>query len=543
MAVSLSDVITYKRLLAVTKNAVFYEDLDMAAGTMTELDTSGYTIDTTDQLNIFEGYQKVFVVNGTILGVADFVNTKINTADAGTVVCHRGNILTGGTSEAEMIVDYVDGITDDAAMNVYGYRTTDETFENGETVTGTNNDGDTISFALSAAETSGPLWYQWTPFGNDTDTYGSMPDVAYLGCLYRGRVVLSGNPTYPHQWYMSRQANPWDWGYVANDAQSPVAGANADAGEIGDIVRALIPYKDDYIIFGCATSMWVLRGDPAAGGSLDELDLTVGIFGANSWCFDNEGNLYFWGTGGIYKLPRGFGPIENLTSLVLPKVSEDVVGSTDSLAPSTHRITMGYDRKRMGILMSVTELADGSNKNFFYDLRTEGFYPETYPDECGVYSLFYYAANDEDYRELLIGTTDGYIRKFDESDTNDDAGASDDTISSYCLYPLVDMAEGEDNEGKVTSLTFDLSGVIGGDTSNVSYKVYVGDDAETTLDKALDNDTASESGTFSGSGRQNRIRTRVRGKWLGVLLYNSTASQTWSINRVTGEIKSAGKIK
>ena len=118
-----------------------------------------------------------------------------------------------------------------------------------------------------------------------------MPNKAYLGCLYRGRCTLSGDPEHPYQWYMSRQGNPWDFAYIANDAGSPVKGGDSDAGEIGDIVRTLISYKDDYLIHGCATSCWFVAGDPAEGGSINELDLTVGMFGANSWCFDGEGNL------------------------------------------------------------------------------------------------------------------------------------------------------------------------------------------------------------------------------------------------------------
>ena len=76
MAVDITDITTIKRLVAAGNDDIYYEDLDVAAGTMTELDTSGGAIDTSDQLNMFEAFQKVFVVNGTNLKVADFVNYK-----------------------------------------------------------------------------------------------------------------------------------------------------------------------------------------------------------------------------------------------------------------------------------------------------------------------------------------------------------------------------------------------------------------------------------------------------------------------------------
>jgi len=545
MAVTLTPTITYKRLIAAGNNEIWYEDINMAAGEMVELTAANGDIDTSDQLQMFEAYQKVFIVNGSNLKVADFSNAKITTDNIGSHPPDKGNILTGGTSGAKMVVDFCTSLSGAAA--IYGYRMTDATFTNGtftngETVTGTDDDGNSISFTLNANETAPPHWYDWTPYGNDTNSYGSMPEKAYLGCLYRGRCVLSGNPNYPYQWYMSRQANPWDWLYTANDAQAPVAGGNSDAGKIGDIIRCLIPYKDDYLIFGCANSIWVLRGDPCEGGSIDEVDRTIGIFGSQSWCFDNVGSLYFWGTGGIYRLPVGFGPIEHISSLYMPKLVDD-----EAPDPSTHRVLMAYDRQRNGILICITKLSDGTNSNYWYDLKTGGFYPESYPTECGAYSLLYYDALDKNYRDLLVGCKDGYIRKFDESAKDDDSGPSDTAISSYATLSIIKLTEEDDKEGKITSLTFELAGGASGsdfsDTDGLSYEIHVGDDAETVLEKIRNGDTAFASGTLTGPGRTNRIRTRARGAYLGLKLYNSTASQTWAINRITGQVIKGGKIK
>jgi len=540
MSVNLTDIVTYKRLIAVAYNQVWYEDISMAVGEMVELTAANGDIDTSDQLQMFEAYQKVFIVNGSNLKVADFSNTKITTNDIGSHPPNKGNILTGGTSGAEMVVDFCTSLS--GATTIYGYRTTDATFVDTETVTGTDNDGNSISFTLNADETAPPHWYDWTPYGNNTNAYGSMPDKAYLGCLYRGRCVLSGNPNSPYQWYMSRQANPWDWLYTANDAQAPVAGGNSDAGKIGDIIRCLIPYKDDYLVFGCANSIWVLRGDPCEGGSIDEVDRTVGIFGATSWCFDNTGNLYFWGTGGIYRLPAGFGQIEHISSLSMPKLVDD-----EAPDPSTHRISMVYDRQRNGILICITKVSDGTNSNYWYDLKTNGFYPETYPEECGAYSLLYYDASDKDYRHLLIGCRDGHIRKFDESAKNDDIGVADEAISSYATLSIIKLTEEDDKEGKITSLTFELAGGASGsdfaDTDGLSYEIHVGDDAETVLEKIRNGDTPFATGTLTGPGRTNRIRTRAKGAYLGLKLYNSTASQTWAINKITGKVVESGRIR
>jgi hypothetical protein len=222
-----------KKLVAFGEDSVYYED---SSGSMTAL--SGATVVNSSPLTATEAYQKVFVANTSTLKVVDFGNTKITTADvapAGKTVPSRGDVLVGQTSAAQMIVDFVD-VTDGAA-NVYGYRTTTATFANTETVQ--VGDGSTSSFVLNAAEIAPPHYYTWTPYGNDTTNYGSMPASAYISCLYRGRLVLSGNSNYPHQWYMSKIGDPWNWAYATNDPLTAVAGNNTDAGEIGDIVRAL----------------------------------------------------------------------------------------------------------------------------------------------------------------------------------------------------------------------------------------------------------------------------------------------------------------
>jgi len=571
-----------KKLVAVANNEVWYEDV---VGSMNELEADNIKFETAFPLSLFEAFKKVILINKTA----------------------KGDLLTQTTSGAKMIVDFVDS----TKRYIYGYTTTATVFtttaghtlvSGDETATMDPNPAPKPDVVSEASTT--PHWYDYTNYPDiilsiatyglaigATKSFGSLPAKATLGCLYRGRVVLGGNPNYPHQWYMSRQADIWDYAYLASDAQSPVAGNNTDAGELGDILTALIPYKDDYLVFGCASTIWVLRGDPAAGGSLDEVDLTVGIYGAKSWCFDGDGNLYFWGTNGIYVMPAGFGAVKCLTENTLPNIIND-----EDVNPLTHRITMGYDRKRRGILTCITILETGVNSNYWYDLRTGGFFPESYPDVCGPYSLFHYAANDPDYVDLLIGCRDGYIRKFLDTAKGDDDGVEDDTpINSYCCLPIQPLAPDGDHEGKLTSLTVtNAGGAVGGtegDTDRVDYKLYVADDAETCLEKMKaitdwatgqnyligdlviyltieyrcivahlsetggdtheEPDTniidwepvVRESGTLSGVGRKERLRHRLRGAYLGIKLGNSTADESWAIEAVAGEIVPAGKLK
>ena len=574
----------------------------MTVGTLVALAASVGDVDTSDQLTVASAFQKAFIANGSNLKVADFINTRLEHT-ALTTAHAKGDILTQATSNASMIVDH----TNTGKTFTYGYTTTGTWTPGANSVTGsgsgtaftptstagvlthavlttahtaadvltqattgakmtveytdatkthtygkittgifntTNNvtgSGTGTAFVPTAVSTRPPVWYSWTVYPGGAS--GTMPAKAYLITVYRGRLVLAGNPQYPNQWYMSKVADPWNFLYGADDPMSAVAGNNADAGQCPDIPRALISFHDDYLIFGCASSMWILRGDPVAGGSLDNLSDTTGIFGSNSWCFDDNRNLYFWGSGGIYEIKSDFSGIHNLTEMVLPDIINDHAAD-----PSTHRITMGYDKKRHGLVIAVTVLATGVNSNYFYSFKTEGFYPESYPEECGPYSLFYYDANDPAYADLLVGCRDGYIRKYLNTAKDDDIGATNEAISSYVTYPITPLGE-LDEKGKLTELVLDLAGGAASgdfsDTDGVSYALYRGDDAETVLEDIRDDTTTVaswKSGTLSGTGRKAKLRPRMKGAFMGLKLYNSTASETFAINRVLYNTQKAGKV-
>jgi hypothetical protein len=531
-----TDVEYNKKLVAAGGNQLWYE---ATPGTMSELAAATGDIDCGDLLNIFEGYGKVFVTNKTNLKVADFQNSKITTADVAAVEDYPqfGALIAGGTSGAAMTVDYITSLS--GACTIYGTNITDATFTSGETVTGTNPDGTSISFTTNSVEDTGPHWYDWATYGNDT-TFGALPPSATLGCLFRGRAVISGNALAPHQWYMSRQANPFNWLYGINDAQSAVAGNNTDAGEVGDVITALIPYKDDFLIFGCVDSIWYMTGDPTSGGSLDELDLTTGIFGANSWCWGAGGELYFWGLNGIYKVTLPGGVPQCISEIRLPGLIAD-----EAANPGTHRITMCYDKRRAGIMTTITKLADGSNSCYWFDFRTNGFFPESYSDVCGVYSSIQYNAVDSDYKQVMYGCNDGYIRFHDDATKDDDATEGSEAIESYVTFGPFLMSSSAINEGKITG--FDL--ILGGggsspESDGAQYELYTGTSAQEVVKKMAAGTPIAAAGSMSGSGRKRKtFRRKVRGVYCGIKVKNITLAQTWAMEQALISIGKAGRLR
>lgn len=537
--IPLADKRYSKKVVSISNNEVWYGS---DATTLTELTAANADINTANPLTAFEAFQKLCIVNRTNLKIADFANSKITTAAVGTNPPDRGIVLTGQTSGAEMVTDYI--TSDSGACTIYGFRTTSATFQNAEQVLGTNLStsvyGSAVDFTTNAAEVAAPHWYDWTVYANDTTNFGTMPTDAYISCLYRGRAILAGNPNYPHQWYMSRVAHIFDFLYGSTDPLTAVAGNNTDAGELGDIIRALIPYGDDFLVFGAANSIHILTGDPAFSGQIDEIESNTGVFSPWSWCRDEKGNLYFWGANGIYMMRGGRSRPENISEGVLPKLVGDW-----AIDPSLHRIVLNYDPSNHGIIVSKTTLSDGTNLNYFYDLKISGFYPETYPKECAIFCGGFYDADDSTVKGLMLGCNDGYIRRFDYSAKDDDIGATDEAISSYVTLEMIVMSDDDNSEGKLTSLTVELGGgASGGDFSDsdaVSYDIHVAEDAETCLEDIKDGATPRETGTFTGTGRF-RIRKRVRGRYLGIRFYNSTASETFVLNMVSGSIVPAGTL-
>lgn len=526
-----------KQLIAICNSEVWRET---TAGTMSEVSDAHNDINTADILNATVAFQKLFIANGSNKKVLDFVNTKITTADisaGANMPPDFGTVITAeGGSEASMIVDYITAIN--GTCTIYGKRTTTATFlSTDNTVTGTNPAtspyaGD-VSFALNADEVAPPHWYDYTVFGNDTTNYGVMPSQAYQICKYRGRIQLCGDPNYPHQWYQSRQLNPFDYLHVAGDAQSPVAGNDADCAEVGDIVKVAIPYSDDYMIYGCANELWVMSGDAAFGGELNPLDTTTGILGDRAWCWDDKGNLYIAGTAGLLRIPKGFQQIENLTRELWPDFVEDLAFNA-----STHRITLAFDPEGFGIHIFKTTLATGVCTGWWYDLRTEGLFPDAIPTAMGIYSATYYQTEDPSYRKLLVGCADGYIKSFDKATVNDDGTA----ITSYVGFAPLALSTHSRKDGIIKNIDI-VTGIGDTDSNDVTCTVHVAKTAAQVIKKLDDGDTASFTKVFVAPNwtKSNLDRRSIRGQWGAIVLTNSALTESWSMERLMVDSKEIGR--
>ena len=56
------------------------------------------------------------------------------------------------------------------------------------------------------------------------------------------------------------------------------------------------------MLFGGDHTIWMLRGDPADGGVIDNVSRSVGVAGPEAWATDGQGGVYFMSRDGLYRL-------------------------------------------------------------------------------------------------------------------------------------------------------------------------------------------------------------------------------------------------
>lgn len=412
-----------------------------------------------------------------------------------------------------------------------------------------SNDGDSVmdvGFAVSGAAAFQKMFfvdgaaanYCYLDFADNTVkdwsanlTAGALPagtDDTTLGCrfmvLYRGRVVMSGLREEPQNWFMSKAGDPFDWDYAPAETSptQAVAGNASNAGELGDACTALAPHQDDILIIGGANSLWMMRGDPAAGGQIDNISRQVGITGPEAWTWDAGSVLWFFGNNGLYRLQPGGAAPELVSKGKLDKTFAE-------LDTSSKTVRLVYDREWQGVHIFITPVnqPDSHEDHWFFDERTGGFWRDQYPVNFGPTAVHLFAADDPDQRGVILGGFDGYLRIFNSS-TNDDDGAA---IESYVRFPLVHpaMPMGQFQLSDMQLTTDNRS-------NGVQLDIYRGK----TPQEAAEATTAAFTKTLA-AGRNLPIRKRLRGNAIQMRLHHNTAAKTWAYEAGTMIIGGVGR--
>lgn len=298
----------------------------------------------------------------------------------------------------------------------------------------------------------------WVP------TVGTYPAGCRFICRYRDRIVLAGDPVSPHLWYMSRQGNALDFNYGASDTdvQRAVAGQSSDAGVIGDAITALIPHSDDYLVIGCASSIWVIRGDPAYGGQIDALSRTIGVVGPDAWAAAPDGSTWFVSPSGVFAIPPGAQGFPVEVSKRLPKEFK-ILGGSD--------VQCSWDHQSDGLRIFI----DGNGAQGTHWLVKDGaFWPLRIPytmEPTAVLSLPPRPLLDG---PLLLGCRDGAVRRFEPASPTDDGTA---LTSSVTIGPFR-LTGSEGGVGMISTVRTIFDPRLNG----VTVGVTVGKTAQTQAD-------------------------------------------------------------
>ena len=361
-------------------------------------------------------------------------------------------------------------------------------------------------------------------------TTGTVPTGTH-GCFYRDRLVLGGSS---NAVFMSRQGDPTDWGYGANvgDAGRPLVFQLGQASEIGDAATAFLPFQDASMLMATQRSLWLVNGDPAATGALQNLSRGVGIIGSRAWCAIQDARVgdasvknafVFLSTLGLFMIsPSGDG-LQSLSEDRVPEELIDIAGTTT--------VSLVYSPDERGVYVFLTP-ASGTATHWFFDLVHQGFWPLALQTTHQPLAACWHDGS------VLLASQDGNIRSVGGSN---DGGTA---IDSYVLIGPVRVS-GPDTFGLLSS----IHGIIGTGSGTVSWRIIPGETAEEACSNgeaaivayqagltATAESYAKAAGTWV-AGRSLIRYPRVRAMWMCVLL---KASAPWAYESIVIESRDAG---
>ena len=337
-------------------------------------------------------------------------------------------------------------------------------------------------------------------------TSGTIPAGGTLICLFNGRLVVAGFKDDPQNYAMSAvdDARDFDFSPTTLSDTMAVAGNNTQgAGLVGDIITALMPYRDDTMFFGCANSIYRMSGDPAAGGRIDLVSMITGVAWGRAFCMSPEGVMYFVGSrGGIYRMNPDGGVPQRVTAMVLDERFADL-NMDDNL------FRLEWDDRAIGVRIYITPKDGSATTHYFYDLRNDAWWPFSYSNAAHnpltVHLLDGYSSAE---RTIILGGQDSIIRMEDVDATTDDGQPIE---SEVWLGPMNNQ------------IVREMQATFSNDTGNVDWSIHEADELETALAES-----ASASGRFTA--RRNRSQWPRRHVTAGYLRLSS--SEPWAMEKM-----------
>lgn len=346
-------------------------------------------------------------------------------------------------------------------------------------------------------------------------TAGTRPD-GYLTAAFRGSAVIAADPDDPNNLYMSAVEDPLDWDYGAEPIEtSAFALDSSDLGKNADPIIALATWSDDYMLLGGASTLRVITGDPRAGGRLDTITQSLGVIGPRAVCVDPQGQLYFMGNDGLYRMPFGSTQPTSLSSGRLDSYLRDI-------NLSTTKVEISYDSQRAAIHIWIQPIVPTvETVHVLYSIREDAFWLDEFAtvdlDPTASVSVY---GDASDTRNVVIGCRDSFLRRFDEDAKSDDG----EIISSYVRYSPI-LAGGGMMEAIIRELQIETA--RGSDA--MTWTMRAADSAEELADNA---NVRTRTGTLAATTAfQPPKRFSLRYAAAQLEIANAVLDESWAVER------------
>ena len=370
------------------------------------------------------------------------------------------------------------------------------------------------------------------PGGNgDTGLHGIGTSDCNARCTiiksWLGRLVMAGKADEPQNWFMSAVGDATDFDPDSASPGASVWGSKSEnIGEISDPIIAIAPSIDNRLIISTSNYIYAMTGDPLWDGTqLVSISTEVGFIGPDAWCYGPNRVLYFMGPNGLYALaPNEFNITQTnrLSSGKLDKTFKDL-----DLSSSACKLV--YDNVNHGVHIFLTPANQSTDKrsHYFYDSRTNSFWPMEYPGVIGPTYVMDFQSPNPEANKILLGGFDGHIRSFSSSAQDDDGTI----IDSHVWIGPISLSSTQ--EVKLT----EMLAILDEQTPGLSYEVYAAD----TVEQAKSG-TPIFSGRWNG-GRNNYVRTRARGAAIFIKLLDGTKQDPWAMERLAATLAVAGRAR
>ena len=360
-------------------------------------------------------------------------------------------------------------------------------------------------------------------------TAGTIPTGATMLWLYRGRLFHGKFIDDPYNYYASKSGDFLD--YDASNITQVGAFAGNDtqqAGLLGDILTAAIPYGDVSCIMGMAGSIAIMRGDPRAGGSIDFLSREVGIAGPTAWCRTPDGDLYFMARDGLYAIQGSAGSSFGAPKPMSLNKLDTTLGQVDF---ATHTVAMAYDPDEQGVKIFLVPNDGSAGKSVFVSRANGSLWIDEYPAGKSPTAACEVRGAGGTDRKCLLGCQDGYLRILDPAARDDDGAL----ITSYVDYGPLQF------HGPMMNAKIVQSRLLFGDNGTnfgATFDLRVGTDPVTAR-------VASPvySRTLTLAGYQSLNRHRERGACAILRIGNAELSKTWAIEQLTLLVAPSGRVR